>query len=187
MNEQNFIIDIETLDFSPNAVILAIGVLPFYGEMNDGFFVKLNVADQYKNFNRTINKETCQWWEKQNEFVKNAIFNKSNDDDYFKEGLIFFAEKINEFDKYKSKFWSFNPVFTFSTLLNAFNSINYHFPINITKFRDIRTLMDILIPEDTDNKIKEKTSEIVSKYKLQQHHPVHDCFLYSKMIQEFLQ
>ena len=65
----DLMVDLETLDTSPNCVILTIGVVRF-DPKGTGIAEKLElrptIEDQTEKYNRVINDATIDWWAKQN-------------------------------------------------------------------------------------------------------------------------
>jgi hypothetical protein len=86
------IYDFETLSTNPSdGVVLSAAMLNYdearfiskpyiYLELIDKcFYMKFDVADQVKSYNRKISKDTLEWWSKQNKEAQEAL-NPSKDD-----------------------------------------------------------------------------------------------------------
>lgn len=83
-----FVLDIESMGVESNSVILSIAIL--YVDMttpqnweslySNTIFVKLSVKEQVQQYNRTIDKDTVTWWNKQCDLVKAKSFFPSKDD-----------------------------------------------------------------------------------------------------------
>ena len=75
----HLMIDIESLDTSPNCVILTIGVVKFNPKGNgvlDRLELKPTIEDQTEIYNRIINEDTLRWWSQQSPEALNAAFNE---------------------------------------------------------------------------------------------------------------
>jgi hypothetical protein len=67
--------DIETLDTESSAVVLSASIIHFdlgstftYEELlSNAMFVKFNVKEQIKDYKRTMNKRTVEWWNQQHD------------------------------------------------------------------------------------------------------------------------
>ena len=109
----DFIIDMETLGKSDNAVILSIGVLkcpeePLYSITElakNGMHIKLNRKQQLA-VGRIVEKDTIEWWEKQGEAAKEVLSSLSLVDivPAFYQIKSFCYE--NGFNKNSSHIWS---------------------------------------------------------------------------------
>jgi hypothetical protein len=83
----HYAIDTETLGTTSTSVILSIALVPFdiaasawdpvvlYRELlyNPRMW-KLSVEDQVNNYQRTMDKDTLEWWSKQNNYTRNISF-----------------------------------------------------------------------------------------------------------------
>jgi hypothetical protein len=75
----HLMIDIESLDTSPNCVILTIGVVKFNPKgtgVLDRLELKPTIEDQTEVYNRIINEDTLRWWSQQSPEALNAAFNE---------------------------------------------------------------------------------------------------------------
>jgi hypothetical protein len=78
-----FVLDIETLGVESTSVILSVALLhidlskpkhTWKDLYENTLFLKLNVRDQVENYNRTVDKDTIVWWNKQCDLAKNMSF-----------------------------------------------------------------------------------------------------------------
>lgn len=176
-----FMFDIETLGTESTAVILSAAVIHFevgksyeYDDLiNNACFVKLAVDAQIKQYSRTMDMGTLEWWEGQHTYVKNTSLNRSKDD-------LFANDAINEIRKYIAKYpepdqtiWARGSLdqMCFDSLTMAVDNERL-FPYN--NWRDVRTAIDLL--KDTAKsgycQIEHPTFQ---KHNVIKHHPVHDC------------
>lgn len=72
MDYQNIMLDIETLDTTPSAVVLSIGAVKFNVEgIGETFYATLRASEQDS---RTQSASTLEWWSKQSPEAKAAVF-----------------------------------------------------------------------------------------------------------------
>lgn len=73
MEYNDIMIDIETLDTKPSAVILSIGAVKFNKEgLGEKIYLNLEVESQLKT-GRTVSASTIQWWLKQSDAARSAL------------------------------------------------------------------------------------------------------------------
>lgn len=138
-------IDMETLDTSPNCVILTIGVVRFdpYG---DGVSQKLElrptIEDQTEQFNRVINDDTIRWWGEQS---PDAIEEAMGD-----RGRISFRECMEQLYKFswnRRAVWSngasFDVVVAETAFRQALSDRPNPIPWPFYTVRDTRTLYEV--------------------------------------------
>lgn len=98
-------VDIETLDTRPSAVVLSIGVVLFNRRNPDVPFKELNLKFGKKEFRdeqimmgRTVDKETVRWWKGQDAEAR-KLFNQANvssvTEALEKLSTFILAEKVN--------------------------------------------------------------------------------------------
>jgi len=141
----DIMIDMETLDTSPNCVILTIGVVRFdpYG---DGVSQKLElrptIEDQTEQFNRVINDDTIRWWGEQS---PDAIEEAMGD-----RGRISFRECMEQLYKFswnRRAVWSngasFDVVVAETAFRQALSDRPNPIPWPFYTVRDTRTLYEV--------------------------------------------
>lgn len=131
-------IDIETLDNTPSAVILSIGACKFdteSGEILDKFYVNVDPRD-CKQYGLTIGQSTVDWWKKQDKAI---IEGMKVDQKPLKEALADF----NSFAKGVSKFWSHGATFDFPIMANAYTKTGTPEPWKFWNCLCSRTVMTI--------------------------------------------
>jgi hypothetical protein len=151
-----FIIQTETLGFDSNAAILSVGIYysgdnekidyngPIAHDPENICYVKFDVKEQVKHYNRTINKDTVSWWKSQSEEVKKHSFIPSISDMTVIEGY----EKLKSFVKQKSSnrydfVWSRGYI-TPVCLESLFRSAIQPSLFKPNCYRELRTAIDIL-------------------------------------------
>lgn len=174
---KHLMLDLETVGILPNSVVLSIGCLPFSFEepksfdeyLEDGFFCKLDVEDQIRNYGRKIDKDTLDWWKQQSPEARVSLKPSKTD--------IPLAEALRGLDAFirscklsdESWFWSRGNLFDFGKIESMCNNVGMPMPHNPFMERDVRTMVDCFAGT-TNGKIKvHLPSNFVS------HHPLHDC------------
>ncbi len=137
-------IDIESLDTTPNCVILSIGAVRF-DPKGSGVVEKLElkptVEDQTEIYNRSINDDTIRWWSEQNPEALEEAFSE--------EGRIPFAECMEILYKFcwnRRAVWSNGAPFDLVVMENAWRQVSEKpnpIPWPFWSMRDTRTLWEI--------------------------------------------
>lgn len=143
--------DTETLGKSPNAVVLTVACVPFEFEnpksfkelVRGGFYVKLSVEDQIKNYGRSIDADTVKWWKDQGADAK-KILAPSDMDVPMAKGLRAMSKFISQqnLEEWNSWLWSRGNLFDFGKLESMYADIDEKEPYNGFMQRDIRTMID---------------------------------------------
>ena len=135
-------IDIETLGTSPNTVVLTIGGIKFNPHEDDGlhsdFYYRLD-ADEQIEMGRTVDEKTLEWWEKQDEEVKNEALDPNN--------RVPVEETLRALNKWLvgvDKIWCQGPVFDIGILENLYKQIGLHHNWPFYIIRDSRTLFSLM-------------------------------------------
>lgn len=142
----DIMIDIETLDTKPTAVILSIAAVAFNIENGDiceeKFDYVLNYQEQIDN-GRSTSIDTLLWWGAQSEEAKSLAF-EGNAPLHFaiQELTIFFMENCLD----NARVWANSPSFDLVILKDAFDQ---NVPWNFWNERDVRTVTS-LIPNDEE-------------------------------------
>jgi len=123
---KHFMVDIETLDTQPSAVILSIGVVCLQDEMT--FYAELNPVFQQT---RTVSESTVEWWKKQG--------NKPEGREELYLALINLSQY---FGRYISApiIWSKGTDFDVAILAHAYRQYALPVPWAYSNVRDFRTL-----------------------------------------------
>lgn len=130
----NTIFDFETMSQDPvNGVVLSLAMLNYdpnrfvdkpytYQELvDDAKYIKFDVADQVQNYGRTIDKDTMEWWSKQNKEAQKAIA-PSKDDRPISELYTFFFGNMPDYPKLVyTRRNTFDPIFM-TSLMKATNN-----------------------------------------------------------------
>ena len=136
-------IDIESLDTTPNCVILTIGAVLF-DPVGDGIIDKLElrptIEEQTDVFNRTINPDTLRWWGEQSEAAQEEALGDRD--------RVPFAECMDTLYKWcwkynNGKVWSNGASFDVVVMESALANNNMPPPWNFWNIRDTRTAYSI--------------------------------------------
>ena len=140
----DIMIDIESLDTTPDCVILTIGAVRFDPRGN-GVVEKLElrptVEDQTEIYNRSINEDTLRWWSEQNPAALEEAFGE--------EGRVPFAECMETLYKFcwnRRAVWSNGAPFDLVVMEHAWRQVSDKpnpIPWPFWTMRDTRTLYEI--------------------------------------------
>lgn len=156
----HLMIDLETLDVIPNAVILSIGIVKFDPRKQgiiDRLELKPTIEDQTDLYNRTISEHTIQWWCQQS---PEAVAAGLGD-----EGRISLKEcmeKVYQFCWNQEKVWSNGATFDVVMMETAFRQTLTDLPNPVPWYfyniRDTRTIYEIAKVSLKDKKYGTKTT-----------------------------
>lgn len=147
-----FCLDIETAGSSEKSVILSAAIVYFDETqkytleqlLQDCCFVKFNAKEQIKKYNRVVEPETIEWWNKQTKFAKDASLKPLDSDIYTEAGLEILRKYITEKTKQKEEIvWTRGSLDQFcidSLCKDAKQELLFKYSV----YRDIRTAIDLL-------------------------------------------
>lgn len=175
----HLVFDTETLDLKESSVVATLGCVAFDFKqkqsfrdiVNNGFFVKFDIKEQIKEYKRTTNKDTIDWWRKQSQEAKDLAIFPSDHDRKLKDGLTELKTWIkNSGYDFKTSFvWSRGSYFDFPKIEDLYRNIGERAPFNTFKIRDTRTMIDVLTGSD-DGHINLKNPDGFIH-----HHSLHDA------------
>lgn len=152
----DIMIDIESLDTSPNCVILTIGAVRF-DPKGMGVVEKLElrpmIEEQTEKFNRVINEDTLRWWSNQSASAMDEAMG-----DW---GRISFAECMEKLYKFcwnRRAVWSNGAGFDVVAMESAWRDLGQRIPWPYYSVRDTRTLYEIAGVSLKDKKYGSKTT-----------------------------
>jgi hypothetical protein len=140
----DIMIDLETLDTSPDCVILTIGAVRFDPRGNgvaERLELKPTVEDQTEIYNRSINPDTIRWWSEQSPEALDEAFDET--------GRIPFVECLETLYKFcwnRRAVWSNGAPFDLVVMENAWRQTSDKpnpIPWPFWSMRDTRTLYEI--------------------------------------------
>lgn len=171
-------IDLETLSTKNNAIILIIGAIKFNRKDDWNTAIDLKDLDENQKFYKRItiqsckniglhkDKNTLEWWNKQDENIKNEAFGFEEERICIQDALKLFNEWFGE----STYIWGNGSIFDITILSEAYDRCGITVPWKFYNVRDLRTILDI-------NKIK--LSDFINKDK---HNALSDCFYQIKAL-----
>lgn len=149
-------IDIESLDTSPNCVILTIGLVSF-NPKGMGIVEKLElrptIEEQTEKFNRVINEDTLRWWSEQSPEALNEAMG-----DFGRISYSECMEQVYKFCWNRRAVWSNGAGFDVVAMESAFRDLDMRIPWPFYTVRDTRTLYEIAGVSLKDKKYGTKTT-----------------------------
>ena len=138
----DIMIDLETLDTSPSAVILTIGAVKFdRTRIADELYIRLDVDEQI-NRNRTVDDGTVKWWSTQPESIQNEALGEHD-----RMAVADAIQTINRFIVGADCIWGQGYGFDMTILENLYLQTGFNKPWNFWNLRDSRTVFK-LMPTD---------------------------------------
>lgn len=167
------VMDIESLGLDSDSVILSLAILiteinkeRYYLEdiRDDFFFVKFAVSDQVKNYNRTIDKSTVDWWSRQSvESRKMSFIPDENIDKPVIEGIQLYNEFINKKCNPKQTLIFTRGSFDGFCLDHLHKQSNYPISFPYNSYRDVRTYIECMA-ESPKNGYCDVNTDIFPEY-----------------------
>lgn len=143
----DLMVDIETLDTRPSAVVLSIGAVMFNRytrEQGPTFYVELtnHLDDQLKN-GRTVSGDTIAWWMRQSPEARRVFEEKETSVDRCTTmfALTVFANFCK--DNQAKYIWAKDPDFDVVILRSMFEDYGFKFPFSYSRGRSVRTVLDM--------------------------------------------
>lgn len=156
-------IDIETLDVKPSAVVLSIGAVVFHpnGHVMDRWYRVLQVQEQLDR-GRTVSFDTITWWMSQDGDARNEAFAPVRQ--MVAETLSDLLAFCRTYDA--NAYWALGPQFDYIILENLFNELNREVPWGYGQLRDVRTICN-----ETKIDRRNPGSQVLGI----PHTPIYDC------------
>ena len=130
-------IDLETLDVLPTAVVLTIGGVKFdpnsVKETTQHFYYRFNVDEQLSK-GRTTSKSTLDWWSTQEQSVVDEALG-----DHDRTPVLSVLQKLNKWCVGVDTIWCQGPAFDIVILEDMFRQYDHHLPWPFWKIKDSRT------------------------------------------------
>lgn len=143
----DLMVDIETLDVKPSAVVLSIGAVVFdryTRQQGPTFYVELtnHLDDQFKN-GRTVSGSTVAWWMRQSPEARRVFDEKETSPE--RCSPVFGLGQFDVFCRtHKVKYiWAKDPDFDVVILRSMFDDYGFTFPFSYSKARAVRTVLDL--------------------------------------------
>jgi hypothetical protein len=137
----DIMLDLETLGFRPECVILTFGAIKFdpysLKEPGPGIYHRIDVDEQVA-LGRTIDEGTIEWWGTQPEDVREEALGEDG-----RIGLTEFAASLNKFLVGADNIWAQGPVFDIAIIENLFLQMGLPVPWQFWQISDSRTLFKV--------------------------------------------
>ncbi|MHA2069830.1 MAG: 3'-5' exonuclease [Candidatus Thorarchaeota archaeon] len=135
----DFMVDLETLDNGPTAVVVQIGAVAFErdtGEIVSEFLTNVSIGEQLED-GFTVNGSTIKWWMGQTVEGKNTWYDKRAEP--AKTAFIRLNNFLNEHASKKSVVWS-HSTFDAPIIFHHFNKYDIYNAVRYAFWLDLRTL-----------------------------------------------
>ena len=176
------VLDLETLDVESTAVILSASIVEFTeGDtwdtlLNKALFVKFDAKEQTRDFKRTVSRETLDWWQNQSDEVRKVSLLPSSNDVSASEGIQLIKDYIEKYDTSSQPIVWARSGFDFMVICSLCNAMNVPHVVKHSRFRDIRTAVDILA-SNSNGGYCDVNLPGFDKSVVQKHNPIHDiCY-----------
>jgi hypothetical protein len=135
-------LDLETLDITPSAVILTMGAIRFdpynYNSEPAGpLYLRINV-DEQTLLGRTVDESTLEWWSKQSAEAQDEAMG-----DEERVSIEEFTTQLNRYIVGAEHIYTHGTIFDITILENLYRMINKPIPWNYWQIRDSRTIFDL--------------------------------------------
>ena len=142
-------IDLETLDITPQAAVLTVGGVKFNpldaSEPHSEFYYKLDLDTQ----DRSVNDDTIAWWGKQEQSTQDRAFS-----DVGRTDIEPFMKDLNSWLVGCDTIWCQGPQFDMVILEDLFKTFDHHMNWFYWQVNDCRTLFKMM-PKDPRKDIQE--------------------------------
>lgn len=133
----NIMVDLETLDTAPTALVLSVGLVAFDDKaVLDKLYLTIDIQDQI-NLGRTISADTLKWWMKQSPEAR-RVFSESGSN--LMDSVDFIARFFENYPK--SLLWSNGANFDAVILDDMFRMVGVPVPWKYWDVRCFRTFCD---------------------------------------------
>jgi 3' exoribonuclease, RNase T-like len=140
MAKKHLMLDLETMDTSPDATVLTLGAVhfnPWGNGYGDKIYFRINIDDQ-DALGRKVDQGALDWWAKQDPAIMEEAFSPND--------RIPFVEAIDKFHKFAwgcDAFWSHGATFDLIIIENIYRQLGKPIPWQFWQLRDTRTLFDL--------------------------------------------
>lgn len=152
-------IDIETLDTCPEAVILSVGACKFNpysdSEPHAQQHWRISIEEQLSQ-GRTVSDDTIAWWARQDPNVRDAAFTEDD-----RITISDFMTEINRWLVGVDKIWCQGPQFDMVILENLFTQFSVHKNWAYWQVCDSRTIFN-LMPADPRKSIRKDAHDALA-------------------------
>lgn len=136
-------VDLETLDTKPTAIILSIGACLVNwdkGEPTNDFYRTIEVQS-CKDVGLTESVDTRRWWDKQSAEARKVFTDPTVQ---LEVALIDFAKYLSSFNKSKVRLWGNGSDFDNTIIANAYDALGLDAPWKFYNNRCFRTVRKVM-------------------------------------------
>lgn len=173
-NLMDLMLDLETLDTAPTAVVLSIGAVPFdpyTGARGPSFYKELtNFLEQQTGVGRTISPSTILWWMQQEAGARDVFAKRENSQT--RCSPLWALCEFNDFVKENAiqNVWAKDPDFDVVVLRSLYqtNAPDLVFPFKYSAGRSVRTVEAMPFahlrdtPPVTHNALEDARAQVLS-------------------------
>lgn len=146
-------IDIETLDTAPSAVILSIGAVKFDphkpGLLPWDKVVWFPSLEEQFELGRTFSDSTLEWWAKQDKDIRDRALSEEN-----RSPLADIHTEINRYVAGVNQIWCQGPQFDMVIIENLYAQCNFHRSWQYYQIQDCRTVFNMM-PVDPRKEVQQ--------------------------------
>lgn len=143
---EHIMLDLETLDTAPTAVVLSIGAVafdPYSNEIGETFYVESDSAAHQQKNGRTISGATVRWWMQQSEEARKVFGALPELGTPTNTALRMFTDFVGRNGQDNVKVWGNGADFDNVILGSLFESYGMPRPWSYSKNRCYRTMKNI--------------------------------------------
>lgn len=147
MPDRHLCVDIETLDTSITAAIVAIGAVAF-DPRGEGYQETFSLTiDEKSNrwHGRTVSDATVEWWSQQPSEARERVFGGPHTE--LCDAMRSFTSWINALAPTCTRIWAQDPDFDVSILAHCCRMLDIIWPFKFWETRSCRTVKELAYPE----------------------------------------
>tara|TARA_R110000868_G_scaffold302156_5_gene562655 strand:+ start:823 stop:1380 length:558 start_codon:yes stop_codon:yes gene_type:complete len=137
----DIMIDIESLDVTPNCVILTIGAVafdPLGAGPTEQLELRPLIDEQSEKYNRTISEDTVRWWSQQSADAQHESLG-----DHDRISFTECMDKLHRFCWNRNRVWSHGATFDIVAMQTAWDMLGKKAPWPYYNARCTRTIFDL--------------------------------------------
>ena len=152
-------IDIETIDTTPDSVILSVGAVKFdpFTDVEPRHDRLWRVSiDEQLSMGRTVSDSTIAWWAQQDATIREEAFSETD-----RISITQFTSELNRYLVGVDKIWCQGPQFDMVIIENLYAQMGIHRNWSYWQVSDCRTIFN-LMPEDPRKGIRQKAHDALA-------------------------
>ena len=180
-----FVMNIKTLDTESTAVLLSVGLV--WTELKAQFtikelyqqsrFVKFSAAEQRSKYNRTMSKDTMDWWATQTKESQGVSLIPSKDDVSVETGIEILRDFYKANGGTKSDYVYSRGTLDSTVVASLCKRADIPQLFHYGQTRDVRTFIDVMYPNAKNGNVSVDKSICIdyNESTIILHNPVDDC------------